>query len=192
MNDIKHPVDINEKEIFSNFPALIDRYQNMVFNTSYIFLRNREDAEDIAQEVFIEIYRSLNSFRGESSLSTWIYRITVNRCMDYVRMKSRKKRNLFAFKSYGNEDIEKFRILSDQNPEDIIEGKEKQKIIQSAINKLPERQKVAFTLAKVEGLKQDKVAEIMDTTVGSVESLLIRAKKSLKQNLVKHLKELMD
>lgn len=194
-SEVKHiesPLNMQRREEPLSFSLLVDEYQSMVFNTCMMFLKNREDAEDIAQEVFVEVYRSYKQFRGDSALSTWIYRIAVNRSMDFLRMKGRKKRNLFAFRSYGNEDLEKISVVSFTNPQTIMEEGDRQRIIQQAIDELSERQKIAFTLAKVEGLKQDKVAEIMETTVGSVESLLIRAKKKLKQRLMRHLKELTN
>lgn len=184
--------NIDDASLLNQFPDLVEKYQHMVFSTCYNFLKNREDAEDVAQEVFVEIYRSREKFRGDSALSTWIYKISVNRSMDHIRKRNRKKRSLFAFKSVENEEMERLSNKEYSNPYQEIEEKEKRIIIESAINKLPERQRVAFTLAKVEGIKQDKVAEIMETTVGSVESLLIRAKKKLKELLKKQLQELID
>jgi RNA polymerase sigma-70 factor (ECF subfamily) len=185
-------ITIEEKEAIDSFPLLVEKYQQMVFRTCFAFLKCREDAEDIAQEVFVEVYRSYQNFRGDASLSTWIYRIAINRCMDHVRMKSRKKRNLFAFRSFGNDEMARIHISTSINPQNILEQKEKEILINNAINQLPERQRMAFVLSKVDGLKQEKVAEIMETSIASVESLLIRAKSKLKSSLVKHLNQLFD
>ncbi|MFT3739607.1 MAG: RNA polymerase sigma factor [Breznakibacter sp.] len=169
------------------FDVLVEKYQHKVFHTCIVMLKNREDAEDVAQEVFLEIYRSLDKFRGEASLSTWIYRIAVNRCMDMMRMKKRKKRSLFAFQPKSNDELERLQPTNSQHPHWLMEENERNMLLNQAIEQLPERQKIAFNLAKIEGMKQERVAEIMDTTVGSVESLLIRAKRNLKEMLMKEL-----
>lgn len=169
------------------FDVLVGKYQHRVYHTCFVMLKNREDAEDVAQEVFLEVYRSLDKFRGEASLSTWIYRIAVNRCMDMIRMKNRKKRNLFAFQPKSNDELERLQPTNTQHPHLLMEENERNILLNHAIEMLPERQRIAFNLAKVEGLKQERVAEIMDTSVGSVESLLIRAKKNLKDTLLKEL-----
>jgi RNA polymerase sigma-70 factor, ECF subfamily len=172
------------------FEILVEEYQHKVFHTCFVMLRNREDAEDAAQEVFVELHRSLEKFKGEASMSTWIYRITLNRCTDHLRMKGRKKRNLFAFKATSNSDMERLSIAGDSNPHQDLEISERHKLLYDAVDSLPNRQRIAFNLAKLEGLPQEKVAEIMETSVSSVESLLVRAKKQLKQLLLKHSSDL--
>ncbi len=172
-----------------SFSELVTKYQHRVFSICYKFLKNNEDAEDVSQEVFMDIYRKIDEFRGDASLLTWIYRIAVNRCMDHIRMKSRKKRNLFAFHSKDNEELERLQIPTHHHPHAQLEMKEDEQILNQAIQKLPERQRIAFTLAKIDGMKQDEVASVMETTVSSVESLLIRAKKSLKNDLIEYFKD---
>lgn len=166
-----------------SFTDIVKSYQHRVYSICYKFLRNKEDAEDLSQEVLVEIYRNLKEFRGDAKLSTWIYRIAVNKCMDNIRMKKRKKRNLFAFQSWGNNELERLQIPTNIHPQNLLENKEHEEIIHTAISKLPHRQKIAFTLAKIDGMKQDEIAQIMETTVSSIESLLIRAKGSLKKTL---------
>lgn len=174
-----------EKEIsVIPFDLLVQKYQHKVYHTCFVMLRNREDAEDVAQEVFLEVHRSIDRFRGEASLSTWIYRIALNRCMDFLRMKKRKKRNLFAFQPKSNDEMEKLHVANPEHPQKIMEVNERDAMLYGAIDSLPERQRIAFNLAKVEGMRQEKVAEVMDTSVASVESLLIRAKRNLKEMLV--------
>ncbi len=171
------------------FTDLVTRYQHRVYSICYKFLKNNEDAEDVSQEVFMDIYRKIDEFRGDALLLTWIYRIAVNRCMDHIRMKNRKKRNLFAFHSKDNEELERLQIPTHHHPLAQLELKEDEQILNLAIQRLPERQRIAFTLAKIDGMKQDEVASVMDTTVSSIESLLIRAKKSLKNDLTEYFKE---
>jgi RNA polymerase sigma-70 factor (ECF subfamily) len=168
------------------FRVLVEKYQHQVFNTCFHFLRNREDAEDVAQEVFVEIYRSLDRYRGDAALSTWIYRIAMNRCMDHLRMKSRKKRNFMLFRQWGNDELEKLNHPTHEHPHYLLEADEREQIMMNAIQQLPERQRIAFTLSKMEGLKQEEVASIMNCTISSVESLLVRAKKTLKEQLMSY------
>jgi RNA polymerase sigma factor (sigma-70 family) len=170
-----------------SFGELVCQYQHKVFHTCFVLLHNREDAEDVAQEVFLEIHRSIDKFRGESSLSTWIHRIAVNRSMDFLRMKSRKKRNLFAFIPKGSDEMAQLQVSSGHHPLALLEEKERNAMLNAAIDQLPERQRIAFSLAKIEGLKQDQVAQILLTTVASVESLLVRAKQNLREVLLREL-----
>lgn len=173
-----------EKEIFK---ALVEQYQHKVFHTCFVMLHNREDAEDVAQETFVELYRSLDSFKGEANISTFLYKIAINCCMDFIRMKGRKKRNLFAFRSLSPYDIEQLQVRDTVDPHKILEEKNRSEILYKAIDQLPERQKIAFSLAKIEGLKQEDIAGIMETTVSSVESLLTRANKHLRVIISKNI-----
>jgi RNA polymerase sigma-70 factor (ECF subfamily) len=167
------------------FRSLIGIYQEQVINTCYRFLNNREDAEDVAQEVFLEIYRSISRFRGDAKLSTWIYRIAVTRSLDAVRKKRRKKRfarlqRLFRQRDGEEEEVP---IPHYDTPEKNLEDKERAEILWRAVESLVESQRIAITLNKYEGLSYAEVAEIMGTTVSSVESLIHRAKKNLEGKL---------
>ncbi|MBN2744372.1 MAG: sigma-70 family RNA polymerase sigma factor [Marinilabiliaceae bacterium] len=166
-----------------SFETLVETYQHRVYSICYKFLKNAQDAEDVSQEVFVDIYRNFDQFRGDAALSTWVYRIAVNRCMDHLRTQKRKKRNAFAFFNKENSELERLSPPTEFHPHAQLEQKEKETLLHQAIEKLPERQRVAFTLAKIDGMKQDDVAQIMNTTVASVESLLIRAKNKLKDEL---------
>ncbi len=176
----------------AGFKALIDKYQLLVVNTCYGFVHNREDAEDIAQEVFIEVHRSLHKFRKESKLSTWLYRISSNKSLNFIR--DNKKNSWFQsldilFSSEKNTG--KVIELSDSEnniPDNIIENKETGKVINEAISSLPKNQNVAFTLYKYEDLSYKEISEVMELSLSSVESLLFRAKKNLQEKLIKHYK----
>jgi RNA polymerase sigma-70 factor (ECF subfamily) len=165
------------------FEAFVLEYQGMVYNTCYSFLNQREDAEDVAQEVFIEAYRSIDSFRGDSSLSTWLYRLSMNKSFDYIRAKKRKKRGSGLLSSFGNDEMSRLNVTDTKQPHEQLEEDEKRQILTAAIDKLPDRQKQAIILSKFEGLSQEQVAEVMETSVSSVESLLVRAKKKLRELL---------
>ena len=147
-------------------------------------MQNVEDAEDITQEVFVEVFQSVKNFKGESKLSTWIYRIAVSKSLEFLRWKNRKKR--FGFMQsllYNNLTETILEIPNFFHPGIQLENKERAAILFAAINKLPENQKTAFILHKIEGLSYAEVADVMHATVSSVESLLFRAKQSLQKLL---------
>nr|WP_321353490.1 sigma-70 family RNA polymerase sigma factor [uncultured Draconibacterium sp.] len=169
------------------FKKLVDTHQKLVVNTCYGLVQNREDAEDIAQDVFVEVYRNINKFRADAKLSTWLYRIAVNRSLNHIRDNKKHK----WFHSFGDEVAEKNRELlqaktaDSDEPEYDLENKQRAIILKEAINSLPQNQKVAFTLSKYEELSYQEIAEVMDLSVSSVESLLFRAKKGLQKKLYK-------
>lgn len=166
------------------FQTLVEQHQDLVVNTCYGFLRNRDDADDLAQEVFVEVYRALQTFREEAKLSTWLYRIAVNKCLNQIKKKKRRRwiRSLqTAFG--GEEEAEEIADESMMNPLADLEQQERAKILQQAIAALAENQRIAFTLSKFDDLSYQEIAEVMGTTVSAVESLLNRAKKNLQKKL---------
>lgn len=167
-----------------NFRDLVEANKSRVFNTALGFVQNTEDAEDIAQEVFIEVHRSLSGFNQQSSLSTWIYRITVNKSLDFLRKKNRKKRFGFFTQLFRDDDggVE---APNFDYPGVLLENKEKSAILFSVIDQLPENQKTAFILFHVEDLSQKEIAAIMNVTPKAVESLIQRAKANLREKLGK-------
>jgi len=157
-----------------------------VYNTALGILQNTADAEDLAQEVFIQCFRSVKDFKGDSKISTWLYRITVSRSLDHLRAQKRKKRFGFMqslFSSDSNEPL--VEQASFVHPGVQLENKERAAILFKALEKLPANQKSAFILHKTEGLSYQEVAQVLDISVSSVESLMFRAKT----NLRKYLKE---
>ena len=165
------------------FRELVETWQDMVFNTALGLVQQTEDAEDVAQEVFVQVHQSINSFKGESKLSTWLYRITVSKSLDHLRRKKRKKR--FAFVKYlageKNEAVEQLPEFN--HPGVALENKEKASILFHSISQLPENQRVAFSLHKLEGLSYHEISEVMQVTVPAVESLMHRAKMNLRKSL---------
>ncbi|MGD8780620.1 MAG: sigma-70 family RNA polymerase sigma factor [Ignavibacteria bacterium] len=171
------------------FRELVEQYSRMVINTCYGFLRSQKDGEDIAQEVFIEVFISIQKFRGDSKLSTWIYRIAVTKSLDQLKMRKRKKRAT-QLKSLFGMDNNEMEILAnnESNPESIAEKQERKIVLQTAISSLAENQKIAITLNKIEGFSYKEISEIMDISISSVESLIVRAKKNLKNKLTSYYK----
>ena len=166
------------------FSELVAEHQEMVLNTCYRFVFNREDAEDLAQEVFLEVYRSLEKFREESRLSTWIYRIAVTRSLDHLRRMKRKKRFTSLKRVIGVDDpAESIPAPEHDNPADALADKERITLLQNALDSLPDNQKTAFLLSRQDGFSNKEIADILDTTISAVESLIHRAKKNLQAKL---------
>jgi RNA polymerase sigma factor (sigma-70 family) len=184
---------LNEQELIERlkqgdegaFKTIVETWQDMVYNTSLGIVQNAGDAEDIAQEVFVRVYESVGSFKGESKFSTWLYRITVTRSIDFLRKKKRKKRFGILQSIFGNPEGQAPDPPDFHHPGVILANKEKAAVLFKAIEKLPENQKIAFTLHKVEGLSYKEISDIMGTTLAAVESLIHRARL----NLQKHLKQ---
>jgi RNA polymerase sigma factor (sigma-70 family) len=168
----------------SVFTEIVEQWQKMVYNTALSIVQVEEDAEDITQDVFIDVFEKLDRFRGDSQLSTWIYRITVNRCLDFEQKKKRQKnggllKQIFSVKAEDEP-------VNFNHPGVVLDNKEKAAALFKALKKLPENQRVAFTLHKIEGLPYQEIAQIMQTSLYAVESLMVRAKSGLKKLLEKY------
>lgn len=174
---IKDLIDGSQKA----YSQLLDEYQQKVFSTCISFVPNKEDAEDIAQDVFVEVFNSVSKFKGDSKLSTWIYRISVNKSLEFIRKKNTKKRFGFMQSLLGNDlPIDRSSYFTEFNHPGIqLENKEKNEILFAAINKLPEAQRIVYTLNKIEDMSYKEVSEITKKSISSIESLLFRAKKNL-------------
>ena len=176
------------------YRILVEKYQQMVFKTSMGFLHNKNDADDLTQEIFIQAYQSLNRFRGTAAFSTWLYRITVNAALNKKR-KSFKELLFNRIDSFLGQEIieEDYFLPSDpENPEEIVIRKEHTEWLQKALDSLPDNQRTAIVLSKYDDLSQKEIAEIMNKTEGAVEALLQRAKKNLREKLSKTGKKVQD
>lgn len=163
------------------YTQLVEAYQRMVYNTVLGIVQVTEEAEDVAQEVFIQVYQSIGNFRAESKLSTWIYRIALTKSLDWQRKKKAKKRFNQIKQSLGfggNQTNEE--PINFNHPGVQLDNKEQAAILFKALNKLPENQKVAFVLIKTEGLNYQETSAVLNTTVKAVEALMHRAKANLK------------
>ena len=168
-----------------SFETIFIENKNKVFNTVLGLLQNREDAEDVTQEVFVTVHETFRDFRGQSQISTWVYRIAVNKSLDFLKAKKTQKRFGFIVSIFGekNETREVFDIPDFVHPGVVAERREQATILFKAINKLPDNQKVAFNLSKIEGLSYAEIADVMQISVSSVESLLFRARQNLQKLL---------
>ena len=170
----------------SAFRSLVEQYQDLVYNTALGIVQNESDAEDVAQEVFIQVFRSIGTFKSEAKLSTWIYRITTTRALDLLRARKSKKRFGLLKRLWETEEESPVENISDFNhPGVSLERKEEAAQLMHAITQLPENQKVAFVLHKLEGLSYLEIAEVMGNTLPAVESLMHRARLNLRKILEK-------
>ena len=167
------------------FRILVEKYQSMVFRTCMGFLHNKEDAEDLTQDVFIQAYQSLQGFKGEAAFSTWIYRIAVNASLNKVRKSSRNPilQRFDTLFGAGKDKEFSFPVSEAENPESILIRQEHRDWLQVALDSLPDNQRTAIVLSKYDDLPQKEIAGIMNTSEGAVEALIQRAKKNLRIKL---------
>jgi RNA polymerase sigma-70 factor, ECF subfamily len=173
------------------FRELVDAYQTLVYRTCYHLLRQPEDAEDIAQDVFIEVFESIGQFRYQSKLSTWLYRIAINKSLNHLRKNRWRSmlssvENFFGGEKNNNLDVEDTSV---SNFPHNIDYKERSEILQSAIASLSDNQRVAFTLNKFDDLSYQEISEILNLSLSSVESLIHRAKLNMQKRLINYYKE---
>ena len=168
------------------FRYLVDTYKKSVYNTVLGFVQHLENAEEVTQDVFIRVYETIGSFKQESKLSTWIYRISINQSLDFIRRAKRKKRMAVITSLFGVDNEVLHQPADFEHPGVIMEKKENAAILFKAINLLPDNQKTAFLLQKMQDCSQQKIAEIIQLKEGAVESLLQRAKANLKKSLINY------
>lgn len=164
------------------FKTIVEQWKDMVHNTILGIVQNETEAEDLAQDVFIKVFEKISTFKGDSKFSTWLYRIATTTALDHLRSKKRKKR--FGFlQSLGGGNDEKESIPDFHHPGVSLDNKERAAVLFKAIDSLPENQKTAYTLHKLEGLSYRDVSEVLNTTVSAVESLMSRANQNLRKEL---------
>lgn len=167
------------------FRTLVEKYEHTVLNTVVSVLGPTADADDIAQEVFLKIHRSLKKFKGESRFSVWLYRVTVNQCLD--RVKHRKRRpeaiSLDGMEETAPGSLEG--LFKDDAPDasEEYEQQQLQRAIHSVLNRLSPEHRVVITLKDLEGRSQEQIAEILQCPVGTIKSRLTRAREALKEQL---------
>ena len=169
---------------------LVNTYHRQIIKTAYHFVQDMDDAEDLAQDVCIEILESAKQFRGSASLSTWIYRVTVNKSLNFIR-KNKRKQLVKQFETFFSIPRQPGEV---QNTEPATENndlhhEDNRRLLEKAVSILPENQRIAFVLSKYDELSYKEVADIMNTSVASVESLLSRAKQNLQRNLISQFSE---
>lgn len=170
------------------FRDLVDAWQVKVINLSNAYLNDLQEAEDIAQDVFIEVLESIHRFRGDSSLATWIYRITVNKSLN--RRKKLKRQSIYRIHPQQLSSVEKIsmhQIHAATDPESALQQQEDRQALSRAIDKLPEQQRNAFILYQYEQMSYKEIAEVLKVSMAAVESLLFRAKSNLRKHLLSYI-----
>lgn len=168
-----------------SFRWLVDHMQAPVYNTILGIVQSVPDAEDLAQDVFVQVFRSISQFKGESKLSTWIYRIATTKSLDFLRSKKSKKRFAFLYRLGIPGERQEVELPEFHHPGVIAEQKERAAQLFRAVAQLPDNQKTAFILTRMEQMSHAEVGEVMKLTVPAVESLLHRARTNLRKILEK-------
>jgi RNA polymerase sigma-70 factor (ECF subfamily) len=163
------------------FRLLYAKFSKRVYNTALSYLQDANEAEEATQDVFVQIFSSAGGFSGKSSVRTWIYRITINQCLDRIRHRKRKKRLGVLVQIFGS----KGEVIHDSpdfnHPGIAMEKQEAARILWTAIDRLPEQQRAAYILTYIEELSGKEVAEVMLSSPRAVESLIQRAKANLRK-----------
>ncbi len=161
------------------FRMLFDAYYPQVLNLCYRYLGTREDAEEIAQDVFIKVYQNIQNYQPQGKEFTFLYRIAVNLSLNRVR--DRKRKNWLSFDTLKENQGHEPQADSALQPDAAYEKQEQQAQIWKALQKLPENQKTAVILKRYQDLSYEEIAEVMSCTVSAVEARLHRAKSNLKK-----------
>ena len=157
----------------NSFNVLVERYQNMVFALALKMLKHREESEEVSQDTFIKVYKSLSKFNGESKFSTWIYRIAYNTCLDRIKKNSKYNNNVEINEITSNE------ISHTESIFDSLENKERSIIVKQCMDKLPEDERIIIHLFYFEELNLKEIVEIVSMTEGNMKVKLFRARKKL-------------
>ncbi|MBI9061174.1 MAG: sigma-70 family RNA polymerase sigma factor [Marinilabiliaceae bacterium] len=166
------------------FRLLTERYQQKVFTICIGFTHDKDEANDVSQETFIEVFRSLPKFRGQSSFSTWLYRIAVTKSMKFVQRDRFKKFKLSLDSladTIGYEQSDTGNLADDR-----INRQETKKMLKKALSSLPKKQRIAFVLNKYKELTNTEISEIMTLPVATVDTLIHRARKNMKHYIIKY------
>lgn len=164
----------------TTFRILVQRHKDKVRNITYLTLGNADAVDDIAQDVFLTVYKNLKKFRFESQFTTWLFRITVNKCKDHLRKK--RIRNIFV--SIKEDEQEPAYSFSHEN-------KDTAEIVRKAITELPDKLRIPLMLKDLEGLSYQEIAETVNCEIGTVKSRIFRAREGLRNILKPYEKELM-
>jgi RNA polymerase sigma-70 factor (ECF subfamily) len=168
------------------FEKLVARYQNKLIGYSARMLGDQDEAEDVAQEVFIKAYRSLDSFRGDAQFSTWIYRIATNLCIDRIRARKRRPQQAYSLDEPMDKDEEKGgREIADLSAEPTreVERDELRRRVREVMNEMPEKMRTILIMCDMQGMAYDEIAKVLDCPIGTVKSRLFHARADLGRRL---------
>lgn len=169
------------------FEKLVSRYQNKILGyVARTTNGDREEAEDITQETFIKAYRSLDSFRGQSSFSTWIYKIATNLCIDRARMRKRRPQQAYSLdEPFDKEENEGGRELPDLRfePAKGVEREEMREVVRRTVGEMPEKARQVLVMCDLQGMPYEEIASVLDVPLGTVKSRLFHARADLARRL---------
>ncbi len=171
------------------FEQLIEPYHSMVYNLAFHYLKEYHDASEAAQEAFLRAFKAVKTFKKNSTIKTWLYRITINTCLDTIKKKKNEKRLIYINEAKDGSDGSEIELQipsSDLKPDQILEQKAIQKVIRDEISKLPKDSKTILILRDFNDLSYEEIAKILNISLGTVKSRLSRARNSLKDNLLKY------
>ncbi len=165
------------------FEILISAYEKKIYSIAFHTLKNPQEAYDASQEICIKVWRQIHNFEGQSKFSTWIYRISVNQCLDIIRKNKNHSKNISLFND-DKEDIKvEFKIPAKDNVEEAIEKKELSQVIELAVSELKEDYRVIITLRDIEEQSYEDIANVLEISLGTVKSRISRARQSLRKIL---------
>ncbi len=171
------------------YDELVRRYQERIYATVYHMTSNHEDANDLAQEAFIKAFRALNSFKGGSSFYTWVYRIAVNKTINFLKQRRNKSQlSLDDLDFNAEHDPDLVALISDKTPRRDASLAELQEKLNEAMQRLSEPHRMVVTLHDVQGLSHEEIADIMECNIGTVRSRLFYARQQLQGYLSDYLK----
>lgn len=165
------------------FRLLVERYQHLVYRVALSLLQSPAEAEDVAQEVFVEVYQTIASFRGEAALSTWLYRLATSQALKHRRWATAKKRWAHVTSLLGLDNQVLHELPDHAHPQALLEGEQQLQLLRAQINRLPTKQQLAFVLRHEHELSYEDIAAVLGTSVAAVESLLFRARQTLRHAL---------
>lgn len=171
------------------FNILVGKYQKLVYSTCFRLVNNQADAEDIFQEVFVEVARSVNHVRNDSDISSWLFKIAYNKSLSFLRKRNPAKASP-SDNFYSTTAQNEHHFFNNENPHMMLEQAESQKVLFSAIDQLPENQKKVLLMHKFEDYSQKEICEQLNLSQASVESLIYRAKVNLRKSLVMYFKNI--
>lgn len=167
------------------FSELINRYQNKVYSTAYSYTRDYEEAKDLTQEIFIKIYNNLTGFRNKSQFSTYLYRVAVNRCIDWTRKKRPKTISILLCQDDEKADIYDFIADYESNPEEILLRRENSDLIREEINKLPEIYSTVMIMYYFQDFSPQEISDILKVPRKTIDTRLFRARNLIKKKLTR-------
>ena len=173
------------------FRTLVEQYQDRIYGTIFSLLQNAEEAEDVAQEVFVEVYQTIARFRGEATLSTWLYRLATSRALKSLRKARAQKRFAFLTSLLGRPNNTQPNNIRHEPPDHahplaLLEEQQQLQLLRIQVARLPEQQQVAFALRHEQELSYEQIAAVLGTSLSAVESLLFRARQTLRKRLQPH------